>query len=120
MEIHKPIEINADKRNGMLKIIWDDQHESPYPFSLLRAACPCVECRGGHANMHAKPDPNVFDQPLTDSPATRMDSINAVGAYGISVRWQDGHDFGVYTWSYLRALCPCPVCRAQNPEQRSL
>jgi len=37
--------------------------------------------------------------------------IEAVGAYAISVEWEDGHHYGIYNWHYLRALCPCEACR---------
>ena len=32
-----------------------------------------------------------------------------VGNYGISIRWSDGHETGIYTFKQLRELCPC--CR---------
>jgi DUF971 family protein len=34
-----------------------------------------------------------------------------VGSYAITPSWEDGHDYGIYQWSYLRALCPCKSCR---------
>ncbi|MBN1666118.1 MAG: DUF971 domain-containing protein [Anaerolineales bacterium] len=92
-------------------IRWKDGHTSVYHFSLLRYACPCAECRGGHDNMTGVPDPEVFDLPEEDSPRTRLEKIEAVGAYAITIEWQDGHHFGIYNWDYLRALCPCPYCR---------
>ncbi len=61
--------------------------------------------------MSPEPDPEVFDLPLEDSPATRLHNVEAVGSYAISIEWEDGHHFGIYNWHYLRALCPCPVCR---------
>jgi DUF971 family protein len=95
----------------MFTILWDDHHESRYPFSLLRVACPCAECRGGHANMSSSPDPLVFIAPMDDSPASRIRNVEAVGAYAFTIEWEDGHHFGIYNWNYLRKLCPCPVCR---------
>jgi DUF971 family protein len=26
------------------------------------------------------------------------------------VHWEDGHNYGIYTWLYLRALCSCEEC----------
>ncbi|MCC7130114.1 MAG: DUF971 domain-containing protein [Anaerolineae bacterium] len=111
---HRPVNITADRKTATLQIKWSDGHESLYPFAVLRAACPCAECRGGHANMSAVPDPQVFETPLEDVPATRIKNIEAVGRYAITIEWEDGHHFGIYTWDFLRALCPCPICRTQK------
>ncbi len=107
----KPSEITANRQIGDLTIKWSDGHISIYPFSMLRFACPCAECRGGHESMGAEPDPEVFNLPLEDSLATRMRNLEAVGSYAIAVEWADGHHYGIYKWGYLRALCPCPICR---------
>lgn len=64
--------------------------------------------------MSSLPDPLVFDLPDEDSPATRMRNLEAVGTYAITVEWEDGHHFGIYNWGYLRALCPCPICKAER------
>ena len=113
----RPSEITADRQTRNLRITWNDGHESIYSFSLLRHACPCAQCRGGHAEMSSEPDERVFSLPEEDSPATRLRSIEAVGAYALTPEWEDGHRFGIYTWKYLRALCQCPVCRPRaEPE----
>jgi DUF971 family protein len=107
----KPINISADRQAMEMTVTWSDGHTSIYPFSLLRAACPCAQCRGGHENMRAEPDLAVFETRLEDSPATHLVNIVSVGSYAITPVWEDGHDYGIYNWHYLRALCPCPKCR---------
>lgn len=106
-----PTGITANRSARRLTITWDDGHTSTYSFSLLRHACPCAECRGGHEGMGAEPDPVVFELPDEDSPATRLRNVESVGAYAMSIEWEDGHHYGIYNWHYLRALCPCPECR---------
>ena len=103
----KPININVNKKNREFTIQWDDGHTSVYPFGLLRAACPCASCRGGHQNMRPEPDPGVFELPMAETPATRINNVKAVGSYALTIVWEDGHDYGIYNWHYLRALCPC-------------
>jgi DUF971 family protein len=103
--------IDASKSNRIMEVEWWDGHISTYPFSLLRAACPCAMCRGGHENMSPEPDPQVFFVQLDDSEKTRISEINPVGGYGIQFVWQDSHDDGIFTWHYLRSLCPCEECR---------
>ena len=108
----KPIALDANKSKKELTLTWNDDHISIYTFSLLRAACPCAECRDGHDNMGGVPDLEVFAAPITDSKETRLKDVVATGSYGISILWEDGHDYGIYNWQFLRALCPCEECRA--------
>ncbi len=109
----RPTGITADRQLAEITITWDDGHTSIYPFALLRAACPCAECRGGHENMRSEPDPEVFSVALEDTPATRLRNLEGVGSYAITIEWEDGHHFGIYNWNYLRSLCPCPICRVE-------
>jgi DUF971 family protein len=111
MENIRPTNITADRGKGELTIEWNDGHTSTYTFSLVRHACPCAECRGGHEKMSSEPDPAVFDLEEEDSPATRLRNLEAVGSYAMTPEWEDGHRYGIYTWHYLRALCPCEECR---------
>jgi len=100
-----PIDITADRKQGQLTIQWSDGKACVYPFDLLRNACPCAQCRGGHENMSTEPDDDVFVIPLMDASATRLRDIKAVGNYAINIEWEDGHKHGIYHWHYLRALC---------------
>lgn len=109
----RPTNILANKSKRELSITWGDGHVSNYPFSLLRAGCPCASCRGGHQNMKAEPDADVFELPMAETPSTRLVNLKAVGSYALTVVWEDGHDYGIYNWHYLRALCPCEECRAR-------
>jgi DUF971 family protein len=33
-----------------------------------------------------------------------ISDVVPVGRYAIQIRWQDGHDTGIYTYDFLRAL----------------
>jgi DUF971 family protein len=107
-----PTSIRADKTQRNLTVLWNDGHTSEYSFSLLRAGCPCASCRGGHENMGTEPGHEVFSVIPSDLPATRLQKVEAVGSYAVMFTWEDGHHYGIYNWHYLRALCPCPVCRS--------
>jgi len=111
MSTLKPTNITVDRNTRVVIIEWSDRHSSSYPFSLLRYACPCAECRGGHERMGSQPDPEVFALPDDDSPMTNIRSLEAVGTYAMTIEWLDGHNYGIYNWQYLRALCPCQDCR---------
>ena len=107
-----PVNVTANRETSILTIQWNDGHSSEYPFAIVRYACPCVECRGGHDQMSDRPDPAVFKIPQEDNQQTRLVSIEAVGGYAISIQWEDGHSAGIYNWDYLRLLCPCPDCQS--------
>ena len=101
----RPTKITVDKSTSRLEIVWDDGLVSRYPLSHLREACPCVECRGGHAKMgmaHA-PDDILKLSPRRSYAITGM---SAVGNYALQPSWDDGHQTGIYTWEYLRLLSP--------------
>ena len=100
-----PTNIAADREASSLTIDWNDGESCTYSFDLLRNACPCAQCRGGHENMKAEPDDDVFVIPLMVTTATKLRNVSAVGNYAINIEWEDGHSYGMYNWHYLRVLC---------------
>jgi DUF971 family protein len=110
----RPIEIVADRPQGVLRVLWADRHESTYPFPVLRWNCPCAEC-AGEAGL-----PGRLQQVDHLEPAeTTLRSVEAVGLYGIRPTWGDGHDTGIFGLELLRRLCPCPVCREEAKRAHS-
>ena len=114
MDSIKPTGITANRQTSELLVNWNDGHESIYPFSLLRYACPCAECRESQENMSETPAPDAIDILLEDSQSTRLEKVEVVGTYAITIGWENGHNFGIYNWKYLRALCPCQICRTNT------
>lgn len=112
----QPADIQVNKQLGTLAIVWQDEHTSVYPFGLLRAACPCAQCRGGHEHMRSSPDPDVFTLAYPIGPAAQLSDVEVVGNYALSFTWADGHHFGIYHWAYLRDLCPCRICHPEEKE----
>jgi DUF971 family protein len=100
-----PTNISADRQASELTITWNDGEVCVYSFDLLRNACPCAQCRGGHENMSSEPDEDVFTIPLMDAKAAQMRNLEAVGGYALQIEWEDGHNYGIYQWEYLQALC---------------
>jgi DUF971 family protein len=100
-----PIGIKADRSAETLTIKWNNGEVYSIPFGLLRNACPCADCRGGHENMKKEPDEDAFSIKVMSSEATKLLAVEAVGGYAIQVTWGDGHKFGIYNWHYLYALC---------------
>ena len=103
----RPSSVLASKSQGELRIVWEDGHTSRYPLAGLRAACPCAECRGGHEGMAQPVTPDLLTARRMEGPAVELLSLEAVGNYALLPVWADGHRFGIYTWDFLRRLCPC-------------
>ena len=100
--VEKPRTVTVNRQAGLLVIDWQDSHHSEYPLSGIRAVCPCVSCRGGHAEM-AKPiaRAQLFAQPNGSS---EVQGAEFVGAYAISFTRADGHNTGIYSWDWLHHL----------------
>ena len=103
----RPTSIAASRSRGVLIIDWEDGHHSEYPLAGLRAACPCAECRGGHENMGLPGNPEMLEQPLRPGASGELEGLDQVGSYALQPAWKDGHRYGIYSWPYLRQLCPC-------------
>lgn len=99
-----PTEINHVKSRGAVRITWDDGHVGEYQDQYLRGYCPCAMCQG-HGSQRR----------FISVPAAKLQEIRAVGNYAIEFRWQDGHSTGIYTYDYLRSLCPCAACSVARP-----
>jgi DUF971 family protein len=88
-------------------VTWNDGHFSSYPSWYLRENCMCAICveeftgkrKVGHGNI---------------SSTIERVSVSAVGNYALHFNWSDGHSTGIYTFDYLRTLCPCPQCLPQG------
>lgn len=100
MEPHFPTEINHVKASRAVRITWDDGHIGEYSETYMRGWCPCALCQG-HGPQRR----------FIEVPDAQLVGIQAVGNYAIEFRWHDGHSTGIYTYDYLRSLCPCPTCR---------
>ena len=98
-----PTEINHLKTRGTVRITWDDGHVGEYPQEYLRGYCPCAMCQGHGGQIR-----------FVDSPGALLTGIHGVGNYAVELYWQDGHSTGIYSFDYLRSLCPCAECAAQR------
>lgn len=88
-----PSRVRNASGSGLLTLEWADGSQSCLSHARLRAACPCSQCRAGR--MHGRLD-------LVDA-EVRLRAINPQG-YGVQLVFDDGHERGIYPWSYLREL----------------
>lgn len=89
------------RRDDGLWIDWDGVgHAALFPARALRLSCPCAECV---EEMTGRPllDPTAVPEDI------RPVSVALVGAYGIQLRWSDGHGTGIFSFDRLWAGCRC-------------
>ncbi|QJX00432.1 DUF971 domain-containing protein [Frigoriglobus tundricola] len=96
------------KREGDgLKIEWSDGVVTSVPWKTLRANCPCATCN----EERKKPaDPfRILTPQEVAAGAPAPVAMTAVGYYAYQIRWNDGHDTGIYPLELLRSLGERPA-----------
>jgi DUF971 family protein len=102
---------DVNEERGTLEVRWGDGHESAYPLAYLRGECPCASCRTEREEARRNPLRVLRGAP----PSAVIADVEPVGRYGMRITWSDGHGTGIYTFEYLREICPCDRCRAARP-----
>ncbi len=111
----KPSNLKVHVSTGAgVDVTWSDGHSSHYDFVYLREQCPCALCDderkkkaavtgsiGGGSASTALP---MF------KPKPKARAAAAVGNYAIQIEFTDGHSTGIYSFDYLRTICPCDAC----------
>jgi DUF971 family protein len=89
------VDVSVDRVHSV-SVTFDDGVTAAFSLEELRRACPCAGCRGareqGREPYAARPGgsgPTIVDASL-------------VGAWGLSIRWSDGHEAGIYAWDNMR------------------
>ena len=78
-----------------LNILFYDNYKSEISAELLRIESPSAEVQG-----HSKKEKIT---PLNKNNVSIV-NIEKVGNYAIRIIFDDGHDTGIYSWSYLRKV----------------
>jgi DUF971 family protein len=110
----RSVKVNLSTGTGV-DIEWHDGHVSHYNFAYLRDACPCAMCEDERGKAGRRPGDPVTAAPgalLMFKPNPKPLSAEGVGKYAIKFSWNDNHDLGLYSWKFLREICPCAECKA--------
>jgi DUF971 family protein len=105
-----PAKIKLAGENHSLTIQWSDGHESAFPYRYLRDRCPCASCT--EIEPAKKADAPAL--PMFGTKSLKPDRAELVGRYALQIFWNDGHSSGIYSFAYLRELCPCAQCKAKE------
>lgn len=92
---HWPVEIRVKRAERRLEIDFDDGQSFAVPAELLRVESPSAEVQGhGPGGKTLVPGKR----------SVGIAAVEAVGNYAIRIRFDDGHDTGIFSWTYLREL----------------
>lgn len=92
----QPVQI-VEESVSELSIKWSDDTETRYNAAELRRACPCATCVNEWTGQKILDDKNIPDD-LT------FDSITMVGRYALNFQFSDGHDTGIFSFTFLQNL----------------
>jgi len=110
----KPADIKVRISTGAgVDIVWADQHSSHYDFAYLREQCPCALCDDERRKKetvaaHAHGGAGTLLPLFKPRPTAR--AAKGVGNYALQIDFSDGHATGIYSYDYLRTICPCEEC----------
>jgi ATP-binding protein involved in chromosome partitioning len=92
-----PLRVEPTEDGAELRIVWRDGGVSEYPPRYLRMSCPCAGCV---EEMTGR----MLLNPATVPEDVHPRAIHYVGAYALRFDWSDGHDTGIYPFTYLREI----------------
>ncbi|MEG6508542.1 DUF971 domain-containing protein [Methyloligella sp. 2.7D] len=90
-----PTELRVDKEKRNLLVLFDDGSSHDFSAEFLRVVSPSAEVQG-----HS-PEQRVT---VPGKKTVRIARLDPVGNYAVRIVFDDGHDTGLYSWSYLKEL----------------
>jgi DUF971 family protein len=90
-----PTEIRLRKDRRSILVAFDDGVGFDLPAEYLRVLSPSAEVQG-HSKEQRVTVPGKSDVAVT--------AIDPVGNYAVRLTFNDGHNSGLFSWTYLRRL----------------
>ena len=90
-----PVSVTLHQESHVLEIGYADGQTFRLPFELLRVYSPSAEVQG-----HG-PGQEVLQ---SGKRQVQINDVQMVGHYAIQPTFSDGHDTGIFSWSYLYDL----------------
>lgn len=90
-----PTELRVSKDRRSLTVTFDDGRRISLPAEMMRVLSPSAEVQG-HGPGQKVTVPGKRNVAIA--------TITATGNYAVRIGFDDGHDSGIFTWSYLLEL----------------
>ncbi|MDA8361345.1 MAG: DUF971 domain-containing protein [Gammaproteobacteria bacterium] len=91
----RPTDLKLHQKSRILEVVFEDGSHFRLPAEYLRVYSPSAEVRG-----HG-PGQEVLQ---TGKENVNIAGIEPVGTYAVVLRFDDGHDTGIYSWDLLYNL----------------
>ena len=132
----KPASVKVHVSSGAgVDITWADEHSSHYDFAYLREQCPCAMCndermkkaQGQEKDQQLKKEhpSSAVTAPLSSpllplyKPKLAAKAAHSVGNYALQIDFNDGHTAGIFSFDFLRTICPCEDCAREFRSEES-
>jgi DUF971 family protein len=90
-----PTEIKLRTKSRVLEVVFDNGERFELSFEYLRVYSPSAEVRGHGPGQETL---------QLGKHEVGIKAVEPVGHYAVRLVFDDGHDTGLYSWSYLREL----------------
>jgi DUF971 family protein len=90
-----PVELRVDPERTTLTVAFDNGDRFTLPAEYLRVESPSAEVQGHGASQK---------QTVPGKRRVKIEQVEPVGNYAARIRFDDGHDTGLYSWDYLHEL----------------
>lgn len=90
-----PTELRVNRERSALTVAFDSGERFVLPAEYLRVESPSAEVQG-----HTAAQKKV----VSGKRHVGIESVEPVGNYAARIVFDDGHDTGLYSWSYLHEL----------------
>jgi len=95
MASNAPTDIKLHKKSATLELFYADERCNSFTAEFLRVHSPSAEVRG-----HGKGQEIL----QTGKRQVKIVNLEPVGNYALKLSFDDGHDTGIYSWTYLQEL----------------
>lgn len=90
-----PTELRLDPEKKTLKVVFESGDSFALAAEYLRVESPSAEVQGHTAAQK---------QIVGGKQAVKIAALEPVGNYAVRIRFDDGHDTGLFSWDYLHEL----------------
>ena len=91
--VEAPKNIAFNKGDNQICVTWNSGESSTISGSQLRCFCACSECRAR----------KVVGVSLINE-SSELTDVALIGRNALNVKFSDGHERGIYPWTYLFAI----------------
>jgi DUF971 family protein len=90
-----PTELRLDREKAALTVVFESGETSRLTAEYLRVESPSAEVQGHGTDQK---------QIVAGKRGVKIEALEPVGNYAVRIRFDDGHDTGLFSWDYLYEL----------------